>query len=78
MTGANEGPVKGWIVWSAGPDGDYDLDWKLYDPTAENPALAYLNSVYDPTNGAVSNGDIVRRKTEVRIEKDGKRILLNQ
>jgi prepilin-type N-terminal cleavage/methylation domain-containing protein len=42
--------IPAWGLWrmvAAGPDGDRGLDIKL-------------NIVYDPTNGTVSNGDIVR------------------
>ena len=56
--------ASGWILWSPGPDGDYDLTIEnvsdVYDPsqTAATPKL--LDLTYDPTNGAVSNGDLWR------------------
>lgn len=67
-------PVKGigWILVSAGPDGDYDLagDWDVYNPAQSQPSprlLAGTNRkgsafTYDPTNGTRSNGDIWRVK----------------
>lgn len=51
---------KGWIIISAGPDRDYDVDApKVYDiySTATLPAL--INLEYDPTNGTISNGDLI-------------------
>jgi hypothetical protein len=54
----------GWILFSCGPDGDYDVDPLLdYDPAQSNPMvrLVVLHT-YDPTNGAVSDGDIWRVK----------------
>jgi len=61
--------ADGYILFSTGPDADYDI--------RPNPALLALDSAhaqrtlaesslaYDPTNGTVSNGDIYR----VRIER---------
>jgi type II secretory pathway pseudopilin PulG len=54
---------QGWILFSRGPDGDFDLGWDAYDPS--NPeSILILNKMYtyDPTNGTVSNGDIWRVK----------------
>ncbi|MEO8377924.1 MAG: hypothetical protein ABI579_09665 [Candidatus Sumerlaeota bacterium] len=55
----------GWIVWSAGPDKDYDITPELdYSPSFKpsyNPVPARLSNVsYDPTNGTISDGDIWR------------------
>ncbi len=52
----------GWIVWSAGPDGVYDLDWTKY--SGAEPEIYDLLApwTYDPTNGTESPGDIVRMK----------------
>jgi hypothetical protein len=56
-------PPNGWIVWSAGPDGIFDLDWTVYDPAKPQPQPEILaRYTYDPTNGVVSPGDIWRVK----------------
>ena len=52
---------KDWILWSAGPDGAYNLtDSNL--PAVFNyggaPSAGLVNLSYDPTNGATSRGDI--------------------
>lgn len=51
------------IVWSRGPDGDYDVDVNMLKNIVNksNNEIARIlsNSLYDPTNGATSNGDIV-------------------
>ena len=52
----------GWVMFSPGPDQKYDLDWKLYDPTVTQPSPELLRYTYDPTNGTVSPGDIIRVK----------------
>lgn len=54
---------KGYIVFSAGPDGDYDIDPERdYDALATNPLPQLLWKTYDSTNGATSGGDIWRIK----------------
>lgn len=51
----------GWIVLSAGPDEDYDIDpVKDYDGSIPQPSDHLLLHLYDPTNGTISNGDMVR------------------
>jgi hypothetical protein len=54
----------GWILLSAGPNCVFDVDFetlkKVYDPARENPTPELLALTYDPTNGAVSAGDIWR------------------
>ena len=45
----------GWSLRSMGPDQDWDLVG--HAPDNENPPL---NGEYDPTNGTVSNGDLLR------------------
>jgi type II secretory pathway pseudopilin PulG len=54
----------GWIMWSAGPDGDYDLTMgnvhALYDPATKVPSDGLVELTYDPTNGATSGGDVYR------------------
>jgi hypothetical protein len=53
----------GWILISAGPDGDYDIDpQKLYNSSVPQPSTELLSRSYDPTNGTVSDGDIFRVK----------------
>ena len=62
----------GWIVVSAGPDGDYDLagEYDAYDPAIAQPSLRLLTGTnkrgsaytYDPTNGSISDGDVWRIK----------------
>lgn len=54
--------AAGWILISPGPDGKYDLDWKLYDPAVPQPSQALIPFAYDPTNGTVSPGDVFRTK----------------
>ena len=43
-----------YVLWSPGTDGDHDID------TRGDQVRGDLGSFYDPTNGTVSNGDIVR------------------
>ncbi len=58
-----------WIMWSTGPDNDYDLTLqnitKIHDGTStqvlELPNW-FIDITYDPTNGTMSNGDIYRVK----------------
>jgi hypothetical protein len=57
----------GWIMWSAGPDRDYDLTIdniaQAYPPSASNPNRYLIEFMtYDPTNGPDSNGDVYRLK----------------
>lgn len=52
----------GWILFSPGPDGKFDLDWKIYDSSVPQPSPDLLKYVYDPTNGTISSGDIIRVK----------------
>ena len=64
------GPVYGvWTLVSAGPDeatsrGEFYL-WGLEvleaQPNLGDPPFSTTGSIYDPTNGTVSNGDIIRR-----------------
>lgn len=54
---------KGYILFSAGPDGDYDIDpVKDYDALTTSPLPQLLMKTYDPTNGSKSDGDIWRIK----------------
>ncbi len=52
----------GWIIWSPGPDAEYDLDWTLYNPDDPQPSPELLTFAYDSSNGSVSGGDIFRVK----------------
>lgn len=69
-TGAGDNPYygyyrdkNGWILLSAGPDGDYDIDpAKDYNSAIPQPSIHLLSKSYDPTNGTVSDGDIFRVK----------------
>ena len=51
----------GWILFSAGPDYDYDID-PVTDFDSHDPEriTALELKAYDPTNGTYSNGDIFR------------------
>mgnify|MGYP001577115379 CR=1 FL=1 len=53
---------EGWILWSPGPDGDYDLTIdnvaQAYDPGTTVTTFLLNQSTYDPSNGAVSSGDL--------------------
>jgi len=62
----------GWILVSPGPDRRYDIpgDWDVYDPSISQPSARLLAGTnkkgraftYDPTNGAMSGGDLWRVK----------------
>lgn len=56
----------GWILWSPGPDGDYDITLDnvaaLYNPAERVPSDALIGLSYDPTNGNPSDGDVFRVK----------------
>jgi hypothetical protein len=51
----------GWILWSCGPDGVYDIDPERdYNPSLPCPSPQLLAKSYDVTNGVDSRGDIFR------------------
>ena len=51
----------GWIVFSPGRDGKYDIDpTKDYDGSTTQPSVRLLQKSYDPTNGLGSAGDVWR------------------
>jgi len=57
--------AKGWLLTSAGPDGDYDIQHpaEVYDSSIPQPSPHLLAGgpwTYDPTNGLVSDGDVWR------------------
>ena len=53
---------KWWMLWSPGPDTDYDIMPPVQQWTMgrEGIPTQILNWTYDPTNGTVSDGDIWR------------------
>lgn len=53
---------NGWMLFSPGPDKKFDLGWEVYDSKVAQPTKDLLMYFYDPTNGTVSGGDIVRVK----------------
>ncbi len=48
----------GWRLYAAGPDGDKGPDTKV-------------NLLYDPTNGTISDGDLVRTQREAELRRVG-------
>lgn len=58
--------ATGFILWSPGPDGVYDLSIdnipKAYDPKTTVPSNLLIELTYDPSNGTQSRGDIWRAK----------------
>ncbi|MDK2970688.1 MAG: Type secretion system protein [Candidatus Sumerlaeota bacterium] len=57
----DSGSRPAWLLFSPGPDGDFDIKWEMLKPgglPANSPWL--LPMTYDPTNGTVSDGDIWR------------------
>ena len=46
---------EGWTIRSMGPD----LDFDLVGHAADNESTPF-NGIYDPTNGTISNGDVLR------------------
>ena len=65
---------KDWILWSAGPDRDYDLNegniaavlGAAQDKLTSQSLLAIT---YDPTNGTLSSGDIWFRGEDYRLRE---------
>jgi hypothetical protein len=53
---------QGWILFSPGPDGKFDMDWSVYDPSVAQPSPDVIVFSYDVTNGVFSGGDIWRVK----------------
>ncbi|MDX2175441.1 MAG: prepilin-type N-terminal cleavage/methylation domain-containing protein [Candidatus Sumerlaeia bacterium] len=56
----------GWVLRSMGPD----LDFDLVDDPADNDTAFLGNGVYDPTNGTVASGDIVRSGGDLELHRD--------
>ena len=49
-----------WIIVSAGPDNDYDCDApKVFDLSSTTTLHSLKDLHYDPTNGAISSGDLI-------------------
>lgn len=58
-----EGERSGWVLISAGPDEDYDMDLvREYDVNSTFTVVRALLHQYDPTNGTISSGDLVTLK----------------
>lgn len=59
-----ESDPDGWILWSAGPDKDYDITMSnieaVYNLGSPVPNPLLVDITYDPTNGTKSNGDVYR------------------
>jgi hypothetical protein len=57
---------KGWILFSPGPDQDYDIadPAHVYDSDTTQPSPLLIGGpwTYDPTNGTESSGDVWRVK----------------
>ena len=52
-----------WIVFSPGPDRDFDIIPHIdFDPTIPQPSLHLMTLTYDGTNGTTSDGDVWRVK----------------
>ncbi len=63
--GMKDGKLPGWVAWSPGPDGKYDLAWQNYDPNDTTKTLkAFAPQTYDPSNGTISPGDLWRIKQQ--------------
>lgn len=58
--------VSGYIIWTCGPDEHYDLTGeniaRAYSPALHEPSPGLIQRTYDPSNGALSGGDIYRAK----------------
>jgi type II secretory pathway pseudopilin PulG len=53
----------GFVLYSPGYDGVYDIDpAEDYDPAVMNPLPSLLQKTWDPTNGTNSRGDVWRIK----------------
>lgn len=53
----------GYIVWSPGPDGIYDIvPEEDYSPLTIAPSPSLIDKTYDPSNGTSSRGDVWRVK----------------
>ena len=56
-------PYKGWSLSSFGPDREQQaIEWFAMpgNPPSDDPTTKDWSMIYDPTNGTLSNGDIVR------------------
>ncbi len=57
--------VNKYILGSVGPDGEDDLLNVLRDLVEERKFMVFESGVYDPTNGTISAGDLVRTNCSV-------------
>lgn len=56
-----------WVVFSPGPDRDYDLGYDIHlTGTPEEIRENLISVTYDPTNGTKSSGDIWRANLRLR------------
>lgn len=53
---------KSWILFSPGPDNDYDIrrPEEVFTSTEDQPSTRMIVLAYDVTNGTVSSGDVWR------------------
>jgi hypothetical protein len=56
---------EGWMLVSGGPDGKIDLTYKIYSGAVKKSGFfgavgEFQQYLYDPTNGTMSKGDIIR------------------
>lgn len=58
-----EGEKSGWVLISAGPDEDYDMNpVREFDVNSTMTVARAVLHHYDPTNGTISNGDLITLK----------------
>lgn len=51
---------QSYLIWTMGPDQDYDLDYKEWMKTFQDFPEYVILAQYDPTNGITSSGDILK------------------
>jgi hypothetical protein len=52
-----------WLLFSPGPDEDWDMDWTQLRPGGYDANYSvFAPYTYDPTNGTYSGGDVWRLK----------------
>jgi len=54
----NQGHPDGWILWSPGPDREQNINTGYKSNHFSQPLSGF--AFYDPTNGTVSTGDVIR------------------
>jgi hypothetical protein len=50
--------IKGYVLFSPGPDGQFSFEPSLYDPALSDSRVPLIPCTFDPTNGTTSVGDI--------------------